>query len=94
MLLALLPLPLLLGAVLGMADRVWWWAAAAAVVLFNVAAIAPPPEAGQPRVAGDDVVFLLVCSAIITAVAALGFWTGRWSARLVTRRRATSAAAR
>lgn len=92
MLLALLPLPLILGVAIGRADRTWWWAAAMAVVLFNVAAIAPPPEAGQPRVAGDDVLFLLVCSAIITGIAALGSWAGKWSARLTARRRATSAA--
>lgn len=91
MLSALLPLPLLLGAALGMAHRGWWWGAAAAIVLFNVAAIAPAPEAGQPRLAGDDVVFLLICSAIIVAVAALGHWIGRWSAGMVARRRTTQA---
>lgn len=46
MLLALLPVPLLGGAVLGYLDRAWWWAAATTIVLFNVAAIAPAPEAG------------------------------------------------
>ena len=69
MLFALLPLPLLLGAVLGWAGRAWWWAAAAGVVLFNVAAIAAPIEDGQPRVALDDVVFLLTCSVIIVGIA-------------------------
>jgi len=90
MLFALLPLPLLLGAVLGWAGRAWWWAAAAGVVLFNVAAIAAPIEDGQPRVALDDVVFLLTCSVIIVGIALLGAWAGHWSGRVARRRRAAS----
>ena len=90
MLFALLPLPLLLGAVLGWAGRAWWWAAAAGVVLFNVAAIAAPIEDGQPRVALGDVVFLLTCSVIIVGIALLGAWAGRWSGRVARRRRAAS----
>jgi uncharacterized membrane protein len=90
MLLALLPIPLVLAAVLGKADRPWWWAAAAGITLFHIAAIAPAPEPGQPRVAGDDVLFLAICSTVITGVAALGYWAWRGSSRLARRRRATS----
>ena len=90
MLAALVPLPLLGGAALGWSRRPFWWAAGAAVALFNIAAIAPPSEPGQPRVTGDDVLFLVVCSAIIVGVAAAGYWAGRGVARLVNRRRGVS----
>lgn len=83
LILAALPLPLLVGVVLGHAGRPWWWAAIASVAVFMLAAIVPEAEAGAPRVAGDDILFLVVTASLISAFAWFGAFLGR---RLVHRR--------
>jgi len=77
LLLAVVLAPVALGALAGVLGRPWWWAAVVAIVLFLVAAIAPEPEAGEPRVAGDDVVFLAVVAVIVAGLSWLGSWLGR-----------------
>jgi hypothetical protein len=69
--------PLFLGAVLGYLRRPWWWGAMIAVVLALAAAILPEPEPGEPRVAGDDVWFLLALVLIVTMLTWLGAALGR-----------------
>ena len=86
MLIALLGLPVLLGALVGRAGRPWWLAAGIAIVLFNIAAIAPPTEPGEPRVAGDDLVFLAMCSVVVAGLTALGYWLSRRVRRAEQRR--------
>jgi len=86
MLITMLPLPLVLGVVVGARRRSWWLAALVSVVAFLLAAIVPTPEAGEARVAAGDIGFLLVVSAFVTGIAALGAWLGR----LVSRRTAVS----
>ncbi len=71
--------PLLLGAVASYLAKPWWWAAVAAVVVLALLAIAPTPEQGEPRVAADDVVFLLVLSVVGVALV--------WAGAQLTRRR-------
>jgi peptidoglycan/LPS O-acetylase OafA/YrhL len=80
-LLGLVGVPLLVGAVLGYLQRPWWWAAVAAVVIFLLLVIIPAPEEGESRVAGGDIVFLLVASLIVAALAWVGAFLGRWLAR-------------
>jgi peptidoglycan/LPS O-acetylase OafA/YrhL len=73
--------PVLVGAVLGYLRRPWWWAAVAAVVVFLLFVIIPAPEEGESRVAGSDIVFLLVVSLIVAALAWVSAFLGRWLAR-------------
>lgn len=77
MLSTMLPLPIVLGVFAGASRRAWWLAALVSVVAFLAAAIAPTPEAGEARISAGDVGFLVVVSAFITGVAALGAWLGR-----------------
>ena len=77
LLLTLLPLPIVLGMFAAYFQKPWWWAALMAVVLVMIAAIAPTPEAGQPRVAAGDLLFLLVVALWAAAVA----WAGWFMAR-------------
>ena len=77
MLTTMLPLPLVLGVVVGAGRRPWWGAALVSVVAFLLAAVVPTPEAGEARVSAGDIGFLLVVSAFITGIAALGAWLGR-----------------
>jgi hypothetical protein len=83
LLLALVVFPPVLGVVAALMRKPWWWAALAAVVVVMVAALAPTPEAGEPRVAAGDLVFLLVVALWVAGLAWLGsflgrkFWTGR-----------------
>lgn len=72
LLMSLVLLPQALGAAAAVLRRPWWWAAGAAVVLVTVAAIAPPPEAGEARVVGGDLVFLLLIAVWAAGLAWLG----------------------
>ena len=65
-------MPLVAGGVVAYLGRPWWWAAIAAVVILFVFAIAPPPEEGQPRVAAEDWVCLLVVALIAFALVWVG----------------------
>ena len=91
LLLTLLPLPIVLGMFAAYFQKPWWWAALVAVVLAMLATIAPTPEAGQPRVAAGDLLFLLVVALWAAAVA----WAGWFLARrlLAGRQRRTGAGA-
>ncbi len=80
-LLGLVGVPLFVGAVLGYLQKPWWWAAAAAVVIFVLFVIIPAPEEGESRVASGDIVFLLVASLIVAALAWVGALLGRRLAR-------------
>jgi hypothetical protein len=81
LLLGLVGVPLLVGAVLGYLGRPWWWAAAAAIVVFLLSVIVPAPEEGESRVASGDIVFLLVASLIVAALAWVGALLGGGLAR-------------
>ena len=91
LLLTLLPLPVLLGIFAAYFHKPWWWAASAAIALAMIATIVPTPEAGQPRVAAGDLVFLLVVALWVAAVA----WAGWYAARrlLASRQRRNAAPA-
>jgi hypothetical protein len=80
-LLALVGVPLLVGAVLGYLRRPWWWAAAVAVLVFLLFVVIPAPEEGESRVAAGDILFLLVASLIVAALTWVGAYLGRWVAR-------------
>lgn len=75
--LAAFVLPMALGGLAVYLARPWWWGALAAIVLFWIAALAPAPEEGESRIAGGDVVFLLIVSLIVAGLAWLGAWAGR-----------------
>ena len=77
LLLAVIVIPLMLGAVAVRLAKPWWWAAAAAVVVAMVAAIAPTPEPGESRVTGADVPFLLVVALVVTGLVWLGAYATR-----------------
>ena len=75
---AVLLLPLVIGAAARLLGRPWWWGAILAVVIVFVAAIAPTPEEGESRVASGDIVFLAIVAALASALVLLGAWlTGR-----------------
>ena len=82
-LLGLVGVPLLVGAVVGYLRKPWWWAAAVAVVVFLLVVVIPAPEEGESRVAAGDILFLLVASLIVAALA----WVGAYAGRLLARRR-------
>ncbi|MGH8894774.1 MAG: hypothetical protein ACRDWY_15945 [Actinomycetes bacterium] len=77
LLLAVVALPIGLGALAGATRRPWWWAAAAGVAVMLVAAIAPEPEAGEPRLVAGDLVFLLVVAGCVAGLVWLSAWTTR-----------------
>jgi hypothetical protein len=77
LLLAVLVLPVLLGAWTGVAGRPWWWAAAVCVAAVLVAAVAPEPEPGESRLVAGDLVFLLVVAAFVSGLV----WVSAWVAR-------------
>ncbi len=79
LLLAVVAVPLLAGAAAVALGRPWWWGAALAVVVFLLAAILPEPEPGEPRVAGEDVLFLLVVAFVVVGLAWLGALLARRS---------------
>jgi uncharacterized membrane protein YkvI len=77
LLLAVVAVPLMVGAATAYFARPWWWGALVAVAVFLVAAIAPEPEEGESRVAGGDLVFLLIVSLFVVGLTWLGAWAGR-----------------
>ena len=81
LLLALVAVPLVVGAAVGYTQKPWWWAAAASVVVFVVAVLAPTPEEGESRVAAGDLGFLAVASLVVAALAWVGAALGRRLAR-------------
>ena len=85
LLLAVLALPVALGALAIYVARPWWWGALAAIAIFWVAAIAPKPEEGESRLAAGDLGFLAVVSLFVAGLAWLGAWAAR---RLRARARA------
>ena len=89
LLLSVVVVPPVLGVVAALMRKPWWWAAAGAVVVALIAAVAPVPEAGEPRVAMGDLVFLLVVAAWVAGLAWVGFVLARrfW----VNRHRSTTA---
>jgi MFS family permease len=80
-LLGLVGVPLLVGAVLGYLRGPWRWAAVAAVAVFLLLVILPAPEEGESRVESGDIVFLLVASLVVAALAWVGALLGWWLAR-------------
>ena len=79
---AVLLLPLVIGAAARLLGRPWWWGAIFAVAIVFVAAIAPAPEEGESRVVAGDIVFLVIVAAITSALVLLGAWlTGRVARR-------------
>jgi hypothetical protein len=81
---AVVLVPLAVGAAAAFFARPWWWGALLAIIVFLIAAIAPEPEAGESRVAAGDLVFLGVVALWVAALT----WLGAWSAGRVRRRRA------
>ncbi|MGH3371570.1 MAG: hypothetical protein ACRDPR_16385 [Nocardioidaceae bacterium] len=82
LLVAVVAVPVLLGVVAARMGKPWWWAAVAAIVVAMVAAIAPTPEAGEPRVAGGDVGFLVVVALVVAGLV----WLGSYLTRRLTHR--------
>lgn len=81
MILVIVALPILLGAAVTYFRKPWWWAAVAAVLVSLAVAILPEPEAGEPRVAVGDLLFLAVASVVVVALVWLGSLLGRRTAR-------------
>ena len=77
LLVAMIAVPVLIGAVTAFLAKPWWWGAVVAVVVFLIAAIAPEPEEGESRVAGGDIAFLAVVALIVAALT----WVGAWAIR-------------
>lgn len=77
--LAMIAVPIVVGAATTYLRRPWWWGALVAVAVFLVAAIAPEPEAGESRVAAGDLAFLAVASLLVAGLTWLGAWAAqRW----------------
>ena len=72
LLIAVLAVPILLGAATAYLSRPWWWGAILAIALACVAAIAPEPEEGESRLVAGDLVFLLVVALFVAALTWLG----------------------
>lgn len=81
LLVAVIAIPLVLGALAVLLARPWWWAAILAIAIFLVAAIAPEPEEGESRLAAGDLVFLLVVALIVAGLT----WLGAWAVRRLRR---------
>jgi hypothetical protein len=77
LLVAVIGIPLVVGALAVFLARPWWWGAILAVAIFLVAAIAPEPEEGESRVAAGDLVFLLVVALLVAGLTWLGASAGR-----------------
>jgi hypothetical protein len=84
-LLAVVAVPLGIGALTAYLERPWWWGALVAVVLAVVALVAPEPEEGESRLVAGDIVFLLVVALLIAALT----WLGAWGTRRLRRRPST-----
>ena len=76
-LIAVLVLPLAIGAATVYLARPWWWGAALAVAIVFVAAIAPEPEEGESRLVAGDLVFLLIVALVVAGLTWLGAWVAR-----------------
>jgi hypothetical protein len=74
---AVIGVPLVIGAATVYLSRPWWWGAILAIVLVFVAAIAPEPEEGESRLVAGDLVFLLVVALFVAGLTWLGAWLGR-----------------
>ena len=82
LLLAVIAVPILIGAATAYLRRPWWWGAVVAICVFLVAALAPAPEEGESRVALGDVGFLVVVALVVASLVWLGSWlTGRIRSR-------------
>ena len=77
LLIAVIALPLAIGAATAFLARPWWWGAVVAVALSFVAAIVPEPEEGESRLAVGDIVFLLLVALVVAGLTWLGAWAGR-----------------
>jgi hypothetical protein len=77
LLVAVVAVPILIGVATAYFARPWWWGALVAIAVFLVAAIAPEPEEGESRVAGGDLLFLLIVALLVAALTWLGSWLGR-----------------
>jgi hypothetical protein len=73
---AVLIVPVLIGAAARYLRRPWWWGALLAAVVVFVAAIAPEPEEGESSRVLGDLVFLAVVAAIASGLVWLGFGAG------------------
>ena len=82
LLVAVVAVPLLVGAACVLLGRSWWWGALAAIAVFLIAAIAPAPEEGESRVALGDVGFLLIVAVLVAGLTWLGAWLMRRLRRL------------
>jgi hypothetical protein len=74
---AVLAVPILLGAATAYLSRPWRWGAVLAIAVVFVAAIAPEPEEGESRLVAGDLVFLLVVALVVMGLT----WLGAWAAR-------------
>jgi hypothetical protein len=81
LLVAMIAVPVALGAAATYLRRPWWLAALVAIAVFVVAALAPAPEEGESRVAVGDLGFILVVALIVAGLT----WLGAWSARRLRR---------
>jgi hypothetical protein len=77
LLVAVIAVPLIIGAASAYFARPWWWGALFAIAVFLVAAIAPEPEEGEARVSGGDIGFLLIVALFVAGLTWLGAWAGR-----------------
>jgi hypothetical protein len=77
LLIAVLAVPLLIGAATALLGKPWWWGALVAIALAFVAAIAPEPEEGESRLVAGDLVFLAFVAVVVAALVWLGAWVTR-----------------